>query len=106
MLAHLLRRATAETFRSRLGGFDLSRRCRRSSRARPPSRPASWCPAAELLRRVGPVPGLAKLLERLGIDGADSPGLAASGLEFALEGLHLTRRLSKDELPGRTVYGG
>jgi magnesium chelatase subunit I len=62
-------------------------------------------PAGELLRRVGAVPGLAKVLERLGIEGADSPGLAASGVEFALEGLYLTRRLSKEELPGRTVYG-
>jgi magnesium chelatase subunit I len=32
--------------------------------------------------------------------------LAAAGIEFALEGLHLTRKLGKEELPGRTVYGG
>ncbi|MCA1824745.1 MAG: magnesium chelatase, partial [Frankia sp.] len=63
-------------------------------------------PAAELLRRVGPVPGLAKLLERLGDRGAESPGLAAAAIEFAMEGLHLSKRLAKDELPGRTVYGG
>jgi magnesium chelatase subunit I len=105
VLAHLLRRATAETFRSRLGGFDLSA-VQAKFDGEVTVETGELVPAAELLRRVGPVPGLAKLLERLGIDGADSPGLAASGLEFALEGLHLSRRLSKDELPGRTVYGG
>jgi magnesium chelatase subunit I len=55
---------------------------------------------------VGTVPGLAKVLERLGFDDAPTPAQAAAGVEFALEGLHLTRRLSKamtDE--GRTLYG-
>jgi len=43
---------------------------------------------------------------RLGIE-AESPGLAASALEFALEGLYLNRRLSKDDLgTGRVSYGG
>ena len=64
-------------------------------------------PAADLLARVGPVPGLAQLLRRLGDDhGAETPGLAAAALEFAMEGLHLSKRLAKEELPGRTVYGG
>src|SRR4051794_23358466 len=105
VLVHLLRRATAETFRSRLGGVDLAP-LQAKFEGEATVETGELVPASELLRRIGPVPGLAKLLERLGIDGADSPGLAASGLEFALEGLHLSRRLSKDELPGRTVYGG
>jgi magnesium chelatase subunit I len=50
------------------------------------------------------VPGLAQLLERLGIE-QESPGLAASALEFALEGLHLNRRLAKESVGHRTVYG-
>jgi magnesium chelatase subunit I len=34
-------------------------------------------------------------------------GLAAAAVEFALEGLHLLRRLAKDDVGGgRTVYGG
>jgi magnesium chelatase subunit I len=45
--------------------------------------------------QFGDVPGLGKLLGRLGID-EESPGLAASVLEFSLEGLHLSRRLNKD----------
>jgi magnesium chelatase subunit I len=40
-------------------------------------------------------------LLRLGLRG-ESPGDAASALEFALEGLHLTRRLNKQG----TRYGG
>ena len=51
------------------------------------------------------MPGLAALLSRLGVE-EESPGLAASALEFALEGLHLNRRLAKDAVSGRTVYGG
>jgi magnesium chelatase subunit I len=53
-------------------------------------------PASELLAQFGEVPGLGKLLERLGVE-EESPGVAASALEFALEGLHLSRRLNKDE---------
>jgi magnesium chelatase subunit I len=51
------------------------------------------------------VPGLSKILAALGIDDVDTPGLAAAGLEFALEGLYLLRRLSKETLTDRTVYG-
>jgi magnesium chelatase subunit I len=62
--------------------------------------------ADELLRQVGPVPGLAKVLDRLGLGDAPTRGEAAAGVEFVLEGLHLTRRLSKDLTEdGRTVYG-
>jgi magnesium chelatase subunit I len=39
-------------------------------------------------------------------EAAETPGLAAAALEFTLEGLHLGRRLAKDEVPGRVVYGG
>jgi magnesium chelatase subunit I len=45
-------------------------------------------------------------MERLEVSAGENPGQAAAALEFAMEGLHLTRRLSKDDLPGRTVYGG
>jgi magnesium chelatase subunit I len=29
----------------------------------------------------------------------------AAAVEFVLEGLHLTRRIDKDTIAGRTVYG-
>jgi magnesium chelatase subunit I len=56
--------------------------------------------APELLKQVGDVPGASGLLKRLGVD-AESPQLVASALEFALEGLHLSRRLNKQ----RTATG-
>ncbi len=106
VLAHLLRRATAETFRARLAGVDLSGVLHRFAEGETVET-GELVAATELLTRLGPVPGLARILERLGIDeGAETPGLAAAALEFVLEGLHLGRKLAKDELPGRTVYGG
>jgi magnesium chelatase subunit I len=106
LLKHLLKRAVAETYRSRIAGADLSGLLRRFDDGRTVET-GEGVPAAELLRRVGPVPGLAQLLRRLGDDeGAETPGLAAAALEFVLEGLHLAKRLAKEELPGRSVYGG
>jgi magnesium chelatase subunit I len=47
------------------------------------------------------------VLERLGVDeGAETPELAASALEFAFEGLFLNRRISKDDsTDGGVLYG-
>jgi magnesium chelatase subunit I len=105
VLAHLLRRAVAETFRAKLGTTDLSGVLARFEEGATVET-GDLVPAAELLKRLGPTPGLAKVVERLDADGGENPGQAAAAIEFALEGLYLTRRLSKDEVPGRTVYGG
>ncbi len=48
---------------------------------------------------------LTPLLQRLGVQ-AESPAHTASALEFALEGLHLTRRLNKTATAGGARYGG
>jgi magnesium chelatase subunit I len=104
LLKHLLRRAVAETWRARLGGVDLSGLLHRFDDGATVET-GDLVPARELLERVGPVPGLAQLLRRLGDEGAETPGLAAAALELAMEGLYLTKRLAKEELPGRTVYG-
>jgi magnesium chelatase subunit I len=61
-------------------------------------------PAADILADLGPIPGLAKLLAQLGIE-QESPGLAAAALEFALEGLHLNRRLAKESVGHTSTYG-
>jgi magnesium chelatase subunit I len=108
ILSHLLRRAVAETYRARLAGADLSGLQHRFDEG-DTVETGELVPAAELLHRIGTVTGLAQLLSRLGAESdavAESPGLAAAALEFAMEGLYLNRRLAKDELPGRTVYGG
>jgi magnesium chelatase subunit I len=104
VLAHLLRKATADAFRARLAGVDLTGLQARFDEGATVET-GDLVPAAELLDRLGAVPGLAALLRKLGIE-EESPGLAAAALEFALEGLHLNRRLAKDVVPGRTVYGG
>ncbi|WP_433390358.1 magnesium chelatase [Micromonospora sp. KLBMP9576] len=106
ILGHLLRTATAETFRSRLSGLDLSGFTALVD-ADAVVETGELVGSAELLRQVGTVPGLAKALDRLGLGDAPSPGQAAAGVEFVLEGLHLTRRLGKDVTDsGRTRYGG
>jgi magnesium chelatase subunit I len=93
ILRRLLAQAVLEVFRERLAGFE-------------------WGPVLELFdggggvevgdlvptdRLLAQVDGLdvSGLLLRLGLRG-ESPGDAAAAVEFALEGLHLTRRLNKD----------
>jgi len=95
ILARALKSAELEVFRSRLSGFDfqpiLSRFAQGFS-----AETSDLTPAPDLLAQFGELPGLSKLLERLGVT-EESPGVAASALEFALDGLHLSRRLNKDE---------
>ncbi|MEU4337220.1 sigma 54-interacting transcriptional regulator [Micromonospora lupini] len=106
VLAHLLRTATAETFRAHLAGLDLSGFTALVEDGTA-IETGELVGSAELLRQVGTVPGLAKVLDRLGLGDAPTPEEAAAAVEFVLEGLHLTRRLGKDVTDtGRTVYGG
>ncbi|MGH3483219.1 MAG: magnesium chelatase [Nocardioidaceae bacterium] len=105
VMAHLLRLATAETFRERLGGVELAPFTEHFVEG-DTVETGPLVPGSELLDQMGSVPGLATVLDRLGVDeDTVSPGQAAAAVEFVLEGLHLTRRLSKDEIDGRTVYG-
>ena len=105
VLSHLLRRAVAETFRLHLAGSDLTSIVARFEQGETVET-GDLVPAEELLRRVGPVEGLGRLVTNLGDEDSESPGVAAAALEFALEGLYLLRRISKDQVGGRTVYGG
>src|SRR3984957_7734142 len=103
VLAAALRRAIADTFRSRLGSVDLSGLLAKFEEGGTVES-GSIVPAADLLQRIGDVPGLAKIMSRLGMDGGESFGQAAAALEFTLEGLYLLRRLSKDSADGTSVY--
>jgi magnesium chelatase subunit I len=105
VLSHLLRTATADTFRARLAGLDLSGFVDLVATG-DIIETGELVSAGDVLRQIGTVPGLAKVLDRLGLGDAPTRGEAAAGVEFVLEGLHLTRRMSKaltDE--GRTLYG-
>jgi magnesium chelatase subunit I len=104
VLGALLRRAIADTFRSRLGSVDLSGLLAKFEEGGTVES-GELVPAAELLQRIGDVPGLAKIMARLGMDGGESFGHAAAALEFTLEGLYVLRRLSKDTDGGTSVYG-
>lgn len=104
VLTHLLRRATAETYRQHLGVVDMSGLLARFDEGEEVET-GEMIGSGELLRRLGPVPGLARIMEGLGMeDAGDSPGHAAAAAEFALEGLYLMRRLSKDSVDGANIY--
>ena len=105
VLWHLLRVAIADTFRDRLATIDLAAFVDHFSEGSVVETGA-LVPAANLLEQMGSVHGLAAVLSGLGVDeDTVSPGQAAAAIEFVLEGLYLTRRLSKDEIDGRAVYG-
>jgi magnesium chelatase subunit I len=103
VLEHLLRRATSDTFRASLGSADLTGLLARFTEGGTVET-GDQVPATDLLRRIGEVPGLAKIMDRLDMSGGESLGQAAAALEFALEGLYLMRRLSKDVLDGGALY--
>ena len=104
VLDHLLKVALAETFRARLSGLNLSGFTDLFAEGAIVET-GELVPAADLLSQLGTVPGLSKVLDRLGHGDDASPGQAAAAVEFVLEGLHLTRRIDKDTVGGRTVYG-
>jgi magnesium chelatase subunit I len=59
-------------------------------------------PARTYTRAIGELPELAGALKKLGLP--DRPEVRASVIEFLLEGLHLNKRLNKDEVEGKAVY--
>jgi len=105
VLTHLLRVATAATFRDRLRGVDLAAFTEHFAEGET-LETGVLTPAEDVLAQMGSVPGLATVLDRLGVEeDTVSPGQAAAAVEFVLEGLHLSRRLAKDTVDGVTVYG-
>lgn len=106
VLDHLLRRATAETWRARLGGLDLTGFVAVAAEGAGVAA-GEAVSSKDLLAQVGTVPGLSAVLARLGHDEVPTAAEAASAVEFVLEGLHLTRRVAKEvDDDGRVVYGG
>ena len=103
VLEHLAKVAVAEVYRERLRGADLTGVTDRFAEGATVE-DGDLVPSATILAQLGPVPGLAGLLARLGMDDAATPAEVASGVELVLEGLHLTRRIGKDAVDGRTVY--
>ncbi len=62
-------------------------------------------PASRLVEGMGHFPGLREVVTSLpGLSGNESPAALASGAEFVLEGLHLSKRLNKDASGSRATY--
>ena len=94
ILDRTMRRALLEVFRRRVGGADLSRLVELFEGGLVVET-GDLVRGEELLAQLrSGVPGLAQILPALGVE-AESPALAASALEMALEGLHLSRRLDR-----------
>ncbi len=101
VLEHLLRRATADTVRARLGGIDLAPLVAAVEQGEPVVT-GERITAKVLLNELPELDVLDELAERLG---AESDGERAAAAEFALEGLYLARRISKNpDINGQTVY--
>jgi len=106
ILEHLFRVAVAATYRERLTGLDLAGFTAHFAEGET-VKTGPLSTSQDLLQQLGTMPGLAAVLEGLGISEDNvSRGQVAAAVEFVLEGLHLTRRLSKDSVDGVTVYGG
>ncbi len=104
VVRHLLRVATAETFRSRVGGLDLSGFTELFAEGATVET-GELVAAQELLGQLGAIPGLSKVLDRLGYGDDADVGHVAACVELVLEGLHLTRRIDKQSVDGRAIYG-
>ena len=61
-------------------------------------------PADKYSAMLRELPGMEKALKSLGLE--KRPALAASGMEFVLEGLHLSKRINKTDMDGASIYAG
>ncbi|TQF74060.1 magnesium chelatase [Rhodococcus spelaei] len=101
VLEHLLRRATADTVRERLGGLDLGPLVA-AIEAGSPVVTGERVTAKDLLGELPELAVFDALADRLG---AESVGARAAAVELALEGLYLARRIAKDpDDDGQLVY--
>jgi magnesium chelatase subunit I len=109
VVEHALGRAVLAVFRRRLGGEALDGLVERFDTGELTVTTGDLVPGRDVLASFGGrIDGLAGWLARLGEDDrAEDPDVAAAAVEFVLEGLHLARRINRDELPGADVrYGG
>ena len=64
----------------------------------------SGIPSSEYVEKLRFMGNLSKMIRR--IEKSRKPAPVASAIEFALEGLHLSRSLNKDQVDGKYVYRG
>lgn len=99
-----LKQAIAEVYRRRLGGENLTPLVQLFDNGLV-VQTADLMGAENFLAQFGKVPGLHRIMQRLEV-AEESPAAAAAALEFALEGLHLQKRINKDAAgPGAWRFG-
>jgi magnesium chelatase subunit I len=103
VLAQLLGHALLEVFVARLQGHDFRWILERFE-AGAVVETGDLVPSPAVAGSFAEAPELETLYHRLGLS-SPSPAVAAAAVEFALEGLHLTRRLNKHSSGGRNRYG-
>ena len=96
LLERMLRRSLLEVFRRRTSGLDLKGLVEKFDHGLLVET-GDLVPAEQLLSQLDAIPGLARLLTALDVE-QESPALAAAALEFALEGLHLSRKIDRTEV--------
>ena len=64
----------------------------------------SSAPSADYVKKLARLDGMPDMIRR--IEPSDEPAAVASAVEFVLEGLHLNRRLNRDQGDGNYVYRG
>ena len=93
ILQSCLKSAIGQVYRQRMGGEGLTALVERFERGLVVET-SDVQAAPDFLSQLGRIPGLARIMQRLDLS-EESPSTAAAAVEFALEGLHLTRRLNK-----------
>jgi magnesium chelatase subunit I len=102
ILSRMLHRAQLEVFRSHMVGVDFSALLTRFDEGAEVVT-SDVMPAEQVLGQIGRIPGFARMLNALGVH-SESRELAASALEFVLQGLHLSRRLDRELTDGAVRY--
>jgi len=104
ILENALKSAIAEVYRNRLGGENFRPLIERFEQGLAVET-SDVLGAENFLAQLGKIPGLGRIMQKLDV-AEESPENAASALEFALEGLHLMRRINKDASgPGTWRFG-
>lgn len=101
VLEQALKQAIADVFRRRLGGENFAQLIEKFEGGMA-AETSDVMGAENFMAQFGKIPGLARIMRRLDV-AEESPAAAASALEFALEGLHLMKRLNKS-LSGRGAW--
>jgi len=99
ILTQLMGHAVLEVFVTRLQGSEFRWLIDRFSNDGLTIEAADTTPAADVVGPFAESPDLGTLMQRLGIE-RPTLGTTAAAVEFALEGLHLSRRLNKTDVGG------